>query len=1199
MRRRCSDEAHNTHSRSHSVLTPAQRRLVRSKLPAKPPIGSAGALCSICGLYGHSGSVCSESCDALPLSHEEEAQLLADAASIAPKLDESVDAHEEKEREAIGDAAINDTTAAAAAELSPEDERDEASADLAAPDAPMQSSWDHETPVELTRQEDVQDTQMHMQSAIEMEQTHSCNAQKQEYEHSRPRSVPAAQFAPPITTEHSKLQLESTIETHAKHGAHYAEKGTMTESHTHADSSGKVVLVDKACATECDGIEAKYQSLLEEMHQLKEELNTANERANEAAFKQASAEASLEKEKQAARDAHIELDSLRAEVRKTKSAVEERDAYALHVKQLEEQYETLKVKGENEQEKLQKMIEELRAEKQRERSSRQRAEEKMEEIEEQYAGEKDSLSVQLREAESRAEEAERERDEVSVQLGNVINERDTALSDCTEAKKKQERAENAEDELRKAWQRFSEAQQDRQQHEELLEHKRVQTNVTQKLQKPSESGKENKNPNTASSEVLKELKHAIHAEQSKSASAANAIKQEEQRSSKAEAEARESILSEAPMHLRRHGIAYRGMLVPFNSNSEKAVSSLSTILEPVYRLFAAIQVTLQECKTVLPLCERVIVFVADGDAGLERSKVTAEVLSKCADKSDALHVVSASKAGTERIFSGVQSIFTFPGSESTIKAFAAECFELLGCSDNAVQNSNVAGLDSVPLRTLSTSSLRTLEMSYLSGEQGAWDACHVLRHAHNLRLLRLRSCDRAVHSRALQYAISSGITNVEMLSFGGADIALYPFINAIRTSSLHFQATGTVNETDMEAVVQLLKNQLSHVQHVTLNCTFTESAARRIVASVDTCFDALETMCGVPVQEDAMDTQVFDLSGSQTSPALGLPGALVLANRMEDTSLHYRLRKLDLSGCALGSKGSMYIARALHSTRQLEDLSLADAGMRQEAIEALTNRGSSNAFEALQRLDLSGNDLGDSAGLLVGSLLCACPRLQSVTISRCGVGNASLKSLVAQVKQSSMESFHLKELRLDRNALGDSGMQVFEQVLPLMQCLELLDIEHNFSITPNGISATCNALLQLVSFVELRLGRTAVRAQGADALTQLLKKSPSLQVLDLEQCQLREKGARALLDGLRSTSSLRRVSLARNGLGDRGAIALSTGLQANCSLEFVDLSSNMIGACGANAIARALSRRIALSPRCGVSLSGNIIDADEMPSRFQ
>lgn len=138
-------------------------------------------------------------------------------------------------------------------------------------------------------------------------------------------------------------------------------------------------------------------------------------------------------------------------------------------------------------------------------------------------------------------------------------------------------------------------------------------------------------------------------------------------------------------------------------------------------------------------------------------------------------------------------------------------------------------------------------------------------------------------------------------------------------------------------------------------------------------------------------------------------------------------------------------------------------------------------------------------------------------------------------------------------------------------------------------------------YTSLHLAGNFVRTSGAEALSELILKNPTITFLDLrsndigikggtalfkalgeESCALEEldlsglsglnrnhigpSGAETLQQVLPKTKTLRRLALRENGLGPEGATAIAQGLRNNLSLHTLDVAANRLGAAGVSAL---------------------------------
>ncbi|XP_076846689.1 NACHT, LRR and PYD domains-containing protein 3-like isoform X3 [Brachyhypopomus gauderio] len=152
-------------------------------------------------------------------------------------------------------------------------------------------------------------------------------------------------------------------------------------------------------------------------------------------------------------------------------------------------------------------------------------------------------------------------------------------------------------------------------------------------------------------------------------------------------------------------------------------------------------------------------------------------------------------------------------------------------------------------------------------------------------------------------------------------------------------------------------------------------------------------------------------------------------------------------------------------------------------------------------------------------------------------------------------SSHLRELNLHYNKPGDSGVKQLSALLEDPHCtLEKLDLSR-CSIREEGCAALCSALRSNPSshLRELKLNYNKPGDSGVKQLSALLEDPHcTLEKLHLSRCSIREKGCAALCSALRSnpSSHLRELNLKLNEPGDSGVKQLSALLEdPHCTLE--------------------------------------------------
>ncbi|XP_076842233.1 uncharacterized protein LOC143486731 isoform X2 [Brachyhypopomus gauderio] len=287
------------------------------------------------------------------------------------------------------------------------------------------------------------------------------------------------------------------------------------------------------------------------------------------------------------------------------------------------------------------------------------------------------------------------------------------------------------------------------------------------------------------------------------------------------------------------------------------------------------------------------------------------------------------------------------------------------------------------------------------------------------------------------------------------------------------------------------------------------------------------------------------------------------------------LRELDLSGNILHNSGVKKLCSGLKSKDcKLEKLSLSLCNIREEGCAALCSALKKNPSH-LRELNLNSNNPYDLGVKQLSALLedthCA---LEKLDLSNCSIGEEGCVALCSALKTN--PSSHLKELNLNYNKPGDSGVKQLSALLEDTHCtLEKLVLSH-CSIRKEGCAALCSALMKNPSshLRELNLNSNEPGDSGVKQLSALLEDPQcTLEKLVLSNCSIREEGCAALCSALRSnpSSHLRELNLNSNEPGDSGVKQLSVLLEdPHCTLETLEMSYCRITEEGCAALCSAL-----------------------------
>ena len=209
------------------------------------------------------------------------------------------------------------------------------------------------------------------------------------------------------------------------------------------------------------------------------------------------------------------------------------------------------------------------------------------------------------------------------------------------------------------------------------------------------------------------------------------------------------------------------------------------------------------------------------------------------------------------------------------------------------------------------------------------------------------------------------------------------------------------------------------------------------------------------------------------------------------------------------------------------------------------------AASAVTELNLSGNALGDQG---CGDICEAV--IPSETVSTLSMSNCNLGRL--------------------------SGIFVAKLLLKNNQTLTTLDLSHNNICNQgmfyDGLTALCDAVLNLTSLRNLNLERNQLRNMGCWPIAKMLQDERcSLECLNLANNEIRSRGATAIFKALEGNKTLNSLSLRSNLVDSDATYALQAMLLSTKTLYKIDLENNDLCERGGKLIASALIGNTSIS----------------------
>lgn len=278
-----------------------------------------------------------------------------------------------------------------------------------------------------------------------------------------------------------------------------------------------------------------------------------------------------------------------------------------------------------------------------------------------------------------------------------------------------------------------------------------------------------------------------------------------------------------------------------------------------------------------------------------------------------------------------------------------------------------------------------------------------------------------------------------------------------------------------------------------------------------------------------------------------------------------RLRIVNLCHNELGDEGIIAIANGLMARRPLR--SLAKLDLNHTGFSILGAQKLSELIKrspALESVNISHNDIGDSAVSLGTALSKSKATLVTLNLGVCGFGVDTLSSVIVGLSGAT----RLSQLYLHKNYLGNAMAKSLAESV-ISRCVNLRRLRLLGGVGTEGVKAIAAALatceIQALDLCENNFGpEGAVRL-----LTTLTRAHSPLISLRLHACGIEDAGAEALGVLIQGARWIREVWVGDNGIGPSGIKKIAEAVW-HSGVVTLGLRGNILGEEGAQYVAECI-----------------------------
>jgi Ran GTPase-activating protein 1 len=264
-----------------------------------------------------------------------------------------------------------------------------------------------------------------------------------------------------------------------------------------------------------------------------------------------------------------------------------------------------------------------------------------------------------------------------------------------------------------------------------------------------------------------------------------------------------------------------------------------------------------------------------------------------------------------------------------------------------------------------------------------------------------------------------------------------------------------------------------------------------------------------------------------------------------------RLRHVDLSDNAVGTKGVDACHDILASQESLEEILFCNCGISAEGCRSIADLLLFRSPTQLRLVHFHNNMSGSGGAIAIADVVRGSPRLEDLRFSSSRCALDGVLAFAAALPSAPA----LRRLDLSDNTFGVRGLTALGSALSGLTRLEHINLSDT-AAGDKGTAALCAALKasNAVSVLQtLGLAANEITAVGAKAVAACVRQLGALRVLDLADNELEAAGARSLARALAGRSAARppggtdplaEVFLNGNSIGGGAAVAVAASVAA-------------------------------------------------------